>query len=133
MFLFLLSCKYYYSSETISNFNFVSFLSNALPSKLIERYTQKYLKLLFLFPVNQLLIKIRNNRNIRNIFFTLYRYAGLLKHKILRLKETHISTGKIYIPIYLGQDVIIVINLMLLIDQKKIINVSKILRKITFF
>ena len=94
MFLFLLSCKYYYSSETISNFNFVSFLSNALPNKLIERYTQKYLKLLFLFPVNQLLIKIRNNRNIRNIFFTLYRYAGLLKHKILRLKETHISTGK---------------------------------------
>ena len=94
MFLFLLSCKYYYSSETISNFNFVSFLSNALPNKLVERYTQKYLKLLFLFPVNQLLIKIRNNRNIRNIFFTLYRYAGLLKHKILRLKETHISTGK---------------------------------------
>ena len=94
MFLFLLSCKYYYSSETISNFNFVSFLSNALPNKLMERYTQKYLKLLFLFPVNQLLIKIRNNRNIRNIFFTLYRYAGLLKHKILRLKETHISTGK---------------------------------------
>ena len=89
MFLFLLSCKYYYSSETISNFNFVSFLSNALPNKLMERY-----KLLFLFPVNQLLIKIRNNRNIRNIFFTLYRYAGLLKHKILRLKETHISTGK---------------------------------------
>ena len=94
MFLFLLSCKYYYSSETISNFNFVSFLSNALPTKLMERYTQKYLKLLFLFPVNQLLIKIRNNRNIRNIFFTLYRYAGLLKHKILRLKETHISKGK---------------------------------------
>ena len=60
----------------------------------MERYTQKYLKLLFLFPVNQLLIKIRNNRNIRNIFFTLYRYAGLSKHKILRLKETHISTGK---------------------------------------
>lgn len=60
----------------------------------MERYTQKYLKLLFLFPVNQLLIKIRNNRNIRNIFFTLYRYAGLLTHKILRLKETHISTGK---------------------------------------
>ena len=94
MFLFLLSCKYYYSSETISNLYFVSFLSNALPTKLIERYIQKYLKLLFLFPVNQLLIKIRNNRNIRNIFFTLYRYAGLLKHKILRLKETHISTGK---------------------------------------
>ena len=94
MFLFLLSCKYYYSSETNSNFSFVSFLSNALPSKLMKRYTQKYLKLLFLFPVNQLLIKIRNNRNIRNIFFTLYRYAGLLKHKILRLKETHISTGK---------------------------------------
>lgn len=60
----------------------------------MERYTQKYLKLLFLFPVNQLQIQIRNNRNIRNIFFTLYRYAGLLKHKILRLKETHISTGK---------------------------------------
>ena len=80
--------------ETFSQFNFVSILSNALPTYLIERYTEKYLKLLFLFPVNQLLIKIRNNRNIRNIFFTLYRYAGLLKHKILRLKETHISTGK---------------------------------------
>ena len=80
--------------ETFSQSNFISILSNALPSYLLERYTQKYLKLLFLFPVNQLLIKIRNNRNIRNIFFTLYRYAGLLKHKILRLKETHISTGK---------------------------------------
>ena len=80
--------------ETFSQSNFVSILSYALPTYLLERYTQKYLKLLFLFPVNQLLIKIRNNRNIRNIFFTLYRYAGLLKHKILRLKETHISTGK---------------------------------------
>ena len=94
MFLFLLSCKYYYSSETNSNFSFVSFLSNALPSKLIERYTQKYLKLLFLFPVNQLLIQIRNNRNIRNMIFTLYRESRAVKHKILRLKETHISTGK---------------------------------------
>ena len=94
MFLFLLSCKYYYSSETISNFNFVSFLSNALPTKLMERYTQKYLKLLFLFPVNQLQIQIRNNRNIRNTIFTLYRYAGLLKHKILSLLATDICTGK---------------------------------------
>ena len=94
MFLFLLSCSYSYLMETFSQSNFVSILSNALPTYLLERYTQKYLKLLFLFPVNQLLIKIRNNRNIRNIFFTLYRYAGLLKHKILRLKETHISTGK---------------------------------------
>ena len=94
MFLFLLSCKYYYSSETISNFNFVSFLSNALPTKLMERYTQKYLKLLFLFPVNQLLIKIRNNRNIRNIFFTLYRYAGLLIHKKFSLLAADIFTGK---------------------------------------
>ena len=94
MILFLLSYNYCYLSETNSNFSFVSFLSNALPSKLIERYTQKYLKLLFLFPVNQLQIQIRNNRNIRNTIFTLYRYAGLLKHKILRLKETDICTGK---------------------------------------
>ena len=94
MFLFLLSCKYYYSSETISNFNFVSFLSNALPTKLMERYTQKYLKLLFLFPVNQLLIKIRNNRNTINNIFTLYRYAGLLIHKKFSLLAADIFTGK---------------------------------------
>ncbi len=94
MILFLLSYNYCYLSETNSNFNFVSFLSNALPSKLIERYTQKYLKLLFLFPVNQLLIQIRNNRNIRNMIFTLYRESRAVKHKILRLKETDICTGK---------------------------------------
>ena len=94
MILFLLSYNYCYLSETNSNFSFVSFLSNALPSKLIERYTQKYLKLLFLFPVNQLLIQIRNNRNIRNMIFTSYRESRAVKHKILRLKETDICTGK---------------------------------------
>ena len=80
--------------ETFSQSNFVSILSNALPTYLLERYTEKYLKLLFLFPVNQLQIQIRNNRNIRNTIFTLYRYAGLLKHKILSLLATDTCTGK---------------------------------------
>ena len=80
--------------ETFSQSNFVSILSYALPTYLLERYAQKYLKLLFLFPVNQLLIQIRNNRNIRNMIFTLYRESRAVKHKILRLKETDICTGK---------------------------------------
>ena len=107
MILFLLSYNYCYLSETNSNFNFVSFLSNALPTSFYKnltfikfhtyyaiRNTEKYLKLLFLFPVNQLQIQIRNNRNIRNTIFTLYRYAGLLIHKILSLLAADICTGK---------------------------------------
>ena len=98
MFLFFPYRYNCFFPETILISDFVSFLSNALQLRLCKiiskRNTQKHIKLLFLFPVNQLLIKIRNNRNIRNNIFTLYGYAGLLKHKILRLKEVHISTGK---------------------------------------
>ena len=58
------------------------------------RNTQKCLTLNFLFPVNQLQIQIRNNRNTRNIIFTIYRYAGLLKHKNFSLLAADIFTGK---------------------------------------
>ena len=107
MFLFLLSCSYSNLSETISKSYFVSILSNALPTSFYKnltfikfhtyyaiRNTEKYLKLLFLFPVNQLQIQIRNNRNTRNIIFTLYRYAGLLIHKKFSLLAADIFTGK---------------------------------------
>jgi len=120
MFLFLLSCSYSDLSETISKSYFVSILSNALQlcfTKMVSnkkltidsfhtyyaiRNTQKCLTLNFLFPVNQLQIQIRNNRNTRNIIFTIYRYAGLLKHKIFSLLAADIFAGKNVLPIYLG-------------------------------
>jgi len=115
MFLFLLSCSYSDLSETISKSYFVSILSNALPTSIYKkrikssfhtyyaiRNTQKCLTLNFLFPVNQLQIQIRNNRNTRNIIFTIYRYAGLLKHKIFSLLAADIFAGKNVLPIYLG-------------------------------
>ena len=131
MFLFLLSCSYSDLSETISKSYFVSILSNALQlrfTKMVSkkttncffmtctkklsidqfhtyyaiRNTQKCLTLNFLFPVNQLQIQIRNNRNTRNIIFTIYRYAGLLKHKNFCLLAADIFAGKNVLPIYLG-------------------------------
>ena len=107
MFLFLLSCSYSNLSETISKSYFVSILSNALPTSIYKklplvqfhtynaiRNTQKYLNVRVLFPVNQLQIQIRNNRNTRNNIFTLYRYAGLLIHKKFSLLAADIFRGK---------------------------------------